>query len=103
MAKKSAKKTTTKKAKIKDEESLMEDMKKLAMKAPKEEIKQEKVVEVKEEEVVEDLSFIEEIKEEKNEVVEEKKEEVKRENKPRKMTYEQMFGPTWMGYGYTEC
>jgi len=46
----------------------------------------------------EDLSFVEEIKEEEPE-----KKEVKEEQKAkpkRKMTYQEMFGGTWRGYGY---
>lgn len=47
---------------------------------------------------LDNLDFIEEIKE--KEIIEEEKPK-KLKIKP-KMTYEQMFGATWMGYGYTE-
>ena len=33
--------------------------------------------------------------------IEEKKEEPKKKNKSKRMTYEEMFGHTWMGYGFS--
>lgn len=33
--------------------------------------------------------------------IEEKKEESKKKNKSKRMTYEEMFGHTWMGYGFS--
>ena len=54
-------------------------------------------------EKTEDLSFVDEIKEAKEDTI--TKEEVKKEKpkkKEPKMTYERMFGGTWMGYGFTE-
>lgn len=33
--------------------------------------------------------------------IEEKKEELKKKNKSKRMTYEEMFGHTWMGYGFS--
>lgn len=56
---------------------------------------EEEIILDNEEEVTEendDLSFIDSIKEEEKEV---------EKPKSRKMTYEEMFGNTWMGYGYT--
>lgn len=36
------------------------------------------------------------------ETVEKKVEEPKKENKPKRKTYQEMFGHTWMGYGFSE-
>lgn len=54
-------------------------------------------------ETIDELSFIEEIKE--NGIKEEEKIIDKEEQtlkKKRRITYEEMFGTTWCGYGYTE-
>jgi hypothetical protein len=54
----------------------------------------------KEIENAEDLSFVDEIKEQ-DITEEEKKEEPKKENKAKRKTYQEMFGHSWMGYGYS--
>jgi len=131
-----AKKTNTKKVSkkevdINDIDSMVEDMKELALTKPKKTKKakvksekkdenvivnetkpDEKVTLVEEEqdkqeakeEVLEDLKFIEEIKEEA--ITEEEQEICNKQKalkkKMKKMSYYDMFAPTWMGYGYTE-
>ena len=148
MAKKvNTKKTTKKSAKkevdINDIDSLVDDVKKLALEKPKTEKKEkvitetvkdletddvkvylretieiEKEAETDDKELKlyvepvtiithkttddkdddEDLSFIDEVKAEETLTVEEPKEE----RPKRKITYQEMFGGTWMGYGYSE-
>lgn len=131
MAKKTnTKKSTKKEVDINDVNSLVEDVKKLALEKPKTEKKETVTETVKDskidkvEEVVkeqetptkelktyeepvttvtpnkntdEDLSFIDEVKAEEAVV-----EETKQEKPKRKITYQEMFGGTWMGYGYSE-
>lgn len=139
MAKKTNAKKSTKTKKVEKEidindiNSMVEDMKDLALNKPEEEkevvseeqlpqiddkvVEKEEVIAPKEEiitiqekeekpemtdeeikDTLDNLDFIEEIKE--KEIIEEEKPK-KLKIKP-KMTYEQMFGATWMGYGYTE-
>lgn len=51
----------------------------------------------------EDLSFIEELKEDnEEEKIEMLEEEVPIQEKPKRMSYQDMFGATWRGYGYDE-
>lgn len=128
--KKTTKKSTKKEVDINDVNSLVEDVKKLALEKPKTEKKETVTETVKDskidkvEEVVkeqetptkelktyeepvttvtpnkntdEDLSFIDEVKAEEAVV-----EETKQEKPKRKITYQEMFGGTWMGYGYSE-
>lgn len=53
------------------------------------------------EEVSDDLSFVDEIKEEEEIIIkEEKTEEKPKPKKPKRKTYQEMFGGTWRGYGY---
>lgn len=128
--KKTTKKSTKKEVDINDVNSLVEDVKKLALEKLKTEKKETVTETVKDskidkvEEVVkeqetptkelktyeepvttvtpnkntdEDLSFIDEVKAEEAVV-----EETKQEKPKRKITYQEMFGGTWMGYGYSE-
>ena len=72
-----------------------------------EEEQEEEVVEEQEEEGIfemeeMDLTFVDEVKDNNEEIIEEKTQDTKKETKPRRISYEEMFGATWMGYGYTE-
>lgn len=59
--------------------------------------------EPKEEEVIEDLEKLQQEAEEDEMKIDDDDEEKKpkSENKPKRKTYEEMFGNTWMGYGYS--
>lgn len=96
-----------------EKQEVIQEEKEITEEEVKEETKKEEVetvesnetevVEQKETMVEEDLSFIDSITEEKNVIEEEKTEEKieeKQDNNKRK-TYEEMFGYTWMGYGYS--
>ena len=68
-----------------------------------EKIENEEIIIDNVDEKTEDLSFVDEIKEAKEDTI--TKEDIKKEKpkkKEPKMTYERMFGGTWMGYGFTE-
>lgn len=64
----------------------------------KEESEEESAKEENEKEVIEDL---EKAEEENTEEEIDKEEEPKKKNKSKRMTYEEMFGHTWMGYGFS--
>lgn len=115
-------------AKVNELDNVLEDMKKLALEAPTNDIEEvEKAVQenindnvedvvsieidedINLENTTEDLSFIDEIKDNETETNEEEeiKEETEnlKEEKPKKSkmrTYQEMFGGTWRGYGYDE-